>query len=210
MRTSSVLGATAATVLLASLGTAPALAGSEVGLSLDGSHWSDRLSRPLFAPGLRWVPGDREVASFYVRNQGPTGARLTVGVQTRDPDEVLAGDDLLLMARAAGGPWVRLDNGADVVPLLSGALARTDEVRVDVRAVLRWSATSRSEARALPFDLVVRLSQLGLDGGMDDGGVLPGTGSEVRIWVVVLGAGLVGGGLVLVLLTRRRREADDG
>ena len=39
------------------------------------------MDRPaLFDPDRRWVPGDAEVASFHVRNSGPTTAQLTIEV----------------------------------------------------------------------------------------------------------------------------------
>ena len=208
MRGAGVLGVAAAIVLAVALDAAPAAARDDVGLSIDGRHWSSDLSRPLLEPGFRWVPGDRKLASFYVRNQGPTGAHLTIAVETRDPDRLLADHDIALRARVASGTWRSLDNGQDAVSLLDGPLARGGTVRVDVRVRFRWSSGNTAQVDQLPLDFVVRLTQAGIGdrtGPDTGGGFLPGTGSAVESWLVLLGAALLasGGGLVL---THRRRE----
>lgn len=208
MRSSATLGVAAATVLSAAVGAAPAAAGDDVGLSIDGHHWSNEVTRPLLDPSLHWVPGDRRSASFYVRDQGPTGAHLTIAVETRDPDRLLADHDIALRARVASGTWRSLDNGQDAVSLLDGPLARGGTVRVDVRVRFRWSSGNTAQVDQLPLDFVVRLTQAGIGdrtGPDTGGGFLPGTGSAVESWLVLLGAALLasGGGLVL---THRRRE----
>ena len=64
---------TAALILLTAT---PAVAADEIGLSSDGFSWGSTLPQPLFDPAFRWVPGDRETASFWVRNQSGDGALL--------------------------------------------------------------------------------------------------------------------------------------
>ena len=52
-----------------------------------------------------WVPGDSETRSFFVRNDGPSDARLVISVVTQDDDRLLADDDLLAVrvaVRVAG------------------------------------------------------------------------------------------------------------
>lgn len=193
-----------------SAGAAPARAADEVGLSLDGRSWTTDLSRPLFDPRMRWVPGDVETRSFWVRNQGPTAASLRVAVRTSDPGALIAEDDIEIAARVRDGRWVPL-TGAGPAPddrvLGDGPLAEGERVRVDLRArFVPWS-TNRSERRTLPLVFVVRLSQAGPDGG---DGPLPDTGSAVAPWLLWLGGALVTGGVGAVLAATRRREARDG
>jgi LPXTG-motif cell wall-anchored protein len=212
VRSSAAFGVAAATLLTAALGAAPAAAGDDVGLSSDGLHWSNDLTRPLLDPSLHWVPGDRRLASFYVRDQGPTAAHLTIAVETRDPDRLLADNDLSLRARVAHGAWRRLDNGEDAVSLLSGPLARSATVRVDVRVRFRWSSVNASQLDRLPLDFVVRLTQAPSTGGSGPtrgDGFLPGTGNMVESWLVLLGMALVASGAGL-LVARRWRERVHG
>ena len=84
------------TVLLSFVLTidAGAARADEVGLSLDGQVWTSVLRRPLFDPAFRWVPGDTETRSLWVRNQGPTPASMRITLRTTDPDLLLARDDL--------------------------------------------------------------------------------------------------------------------
>lgn len=213
MRTVPCRALTAATALLvATVGAAPAHAADEIELSLDGEHWADELRRPLFHPDFRWVPGDLETETFWVRNGGPTDATMTVAVATRDPD-VLLPDDIELSARTAGGAWIPLENGGDVTPLLREEVDQDRHVRVDVRVDFLWSSTNRSMTDRMSLDLVVTLVQRGVlddqdDGGNGDDGLLPDTGSEVSRWVVLLGAALLGTGLALVAGRRREVQAD--
>jgi LPXTG-motif cell wall-anchored protein len=189
---------------------APARAEEEIGLSLDGRHWRSELTAPLFDPAARWVPGSRETRSFFVRNQGPTGARMSIEVRSRDSGRLLPDHDIGLTVRAAGGPWAALENGQPVATLLRGALVRDERVRVDVRVVFDRASTNQSQVRRLPLTFHVRLVGAGADADVPDDGpdALPDTGSLVEPWIVWLGAVLIGGGLALVLAARRR-EADD-
>ncbi len=207
----SLLGAGIAVALVATSG-APARADDEIGLSLDGQTWHDDLSQPLFDPALRWVPGDREAASFYVRNQGPSRAKMTIEVRADDRDQLLANDDIELAGRTAGGAWVPLENGADAAPLLRDGLEQDGKVRVDVRVEFRRDSTNRSMVQSLPLAFRVTLVQAGArDDGSDPGsrGPLPDTGNDVELWLVWLAAALVGAGAALVVAARRK-EARDG
>jgi LPXTG-motif cell wall-anchored protein len=203
----------AAAVAAAALGAAPARADDEIGLSLDGRHWSDELRRPLFDPGFRWVPGDTETRSFFVRNEGPSDARMTVRVVSDDPAGLLADEDIDLRARAAGSEWVRFSNGQDVTELVEEAIGQGGRARIDVRVAFDPSSTNQSMSEVLPLEVVVTLTEDGPlpDDGNDEepDGILPGTGGVVDPWVVVLGAALLAGGIAL-LAGRRRGERADG
>ncbi|HWJ82690.1 MAG TPA: LPXTG cell wall anchor domain-containing protein [Nocardioides sp.] len=186
--------------------TPPAQADDQVGLSPDGQHWTDQLRRPLFDADQKWVPGDSEVRSFYVRDDGPTDARMTVQVLLRDADSLIPLDDVELSARAHRGRWRALDVVGSGTALLQAPLADGETVRVDLRARLRWAAKNDAQTGRLPLDLVVTLTQA--SAGHTDG-FIPGTGNTVESWLVLLAGLLVGGG-VAVLVVRRRREQADG
>ncbi|KAA1424123.1 LPXTG cell wall anchor domain-containing protein [Nocardioides antri] len=208
--------ALSAVVLLASVvGAASARAADEVGLSSDGVVWYDALHRPLFDPAQRWVPGDVETASFYVRNQGPSAAQLTIEVRSADGARLLADDDIEITARAEGREWLAVENGRASPWLTERAIEQGGQVRVDVTVRFVWQAPNSTMLDRLPLDFRVRLVETGpSDGpGPDSGpdGLLPDTGSAVSLIVVWVGAILVGSGLALLAGARRRRarEQDD-
>ncbi|TWG97263.1 hypothetical protein L615_003700000290 [Nocardioides sp. J9] len=208
----STIAATAAVAV----GAAPAHADDELGLSRDGVTWTTALVDPLFDAGFRFVPGDAEVRSFRVRNDGPSDGVLTVDVLSEDPTGFLSSGDLTLEARVGGGPWVAVAPGSNrvVAELEVPDGARS---RVDVRATVAWESTR--EAESVPFSIRLTLSEDGEVAGVDDsnggsddgadngsvGGLddLPDTGSALGAGVVWLAAGLVGAGLALV---RRGRD----
>lgn len=208
--------------LLASLavagGAAPARADDEIALSLDGQTWVPALTAPLFERDLRWVPGDVETRSFYVRNLGPTDSRLLISVVASGDDQLVDDDDVALAVRAEGGPWASLDNGDDVAPLVREPVDRGDAVRVDVRAAFRWSSSNQTMIAKLPLRIEVVLREDvgdggdgdGDDGGGGTGGLLPGTGSSVPWWLVAVAGGGVAAGVTLVVAGRRREAVDDG
>lgn len=207
-------------------------AADEIGLSKDGSTWSTTLSDPLFDPAFRWVPGDDEISSFFVRNQGPTGADLTISVRSADTDQLLGNEDIALFARADGGPWVELVNGVASAALTARTVSRLGIVRVDVRAVFDPASTNQSKTKSVPLTFFVTLSEAvpsatpspddsdGSDDGSDDSddsddaddsddyGFLPGSGSTLRPEVLWVAAILIGGGLAIFRRARREDSAD--
>ena len=212
-----VLGTLLAAIAIA-VAAAPARADDEVALSVDGVSWADELSSALFGKGRVWVPGDTATRSFYVRNDGPTAARLRIAVRTRDGDRLVADGDIALAARVAGQGWRSLTNGQEVAPLARTALGEDRSVRVDVRASFRWASPNESMVDALPLEVVVTLVQdVRGDGGSEEpggseegpDGQLPDTGNAVPWWVVVVGGGLVLGGVAIALAGRRREEEDE-
>lgn len=232
MSTRRLLLALAVTTSL--LGASVAYASGEIGVSADGTSWSSGLDGPLFDPDARWVPGDSRTETFYVRNQGPTGASMTIEARSTDEDDLLADDEIDLRARADGGAWVDLRNGAASAELTDDVIEQDGVVRVDVNASFDPTSSNRSQVRRLALDLRVRLadaagtdgeSDADADGGADadlDGsgvdadldppegeeaaGALPGTGTTTEGWILLLGAALVLGGTSLVV----RRRGHEG
>jgi LPXTG-motif cell wall-anchored protein len=160
--------------LLLLLGVSAARADDEIGLSADGSSWTDGLDEPLFDPDVRWVPGDSRTETFFVRNQGPTGAAMTIEARSADRDELLADDEIALRARAAGGTWVPLQNGAASARLTDAVIERGGVVRVDVNATFDPASSNQSQVKRLALDFrVVLADAVGTDGEGDadaDGG----------------------------------------
>lgn len=192
---------------------APASAADDVGLSLEGTQWSSSLNESLFDPNFRWIPGDDETASFYVRNQGPTRALLTIGVRSVDADDLLADDDIALRARVADGDWVALDNGVPSASLTERSIARGGVVRVDVNATFDPASTNQSQTKQLrlAFDVTLTDSLEGVDDSADDhSGVLPGAGSNLGLWIVPIAAGALALGAWILIARRRYDEVRHG
>jgi LPXTG-motif cell wall-anchored protein len=206
-RIASSLALSAAVLLAAVVTAAPAQAADQIGLSPDGVDWYDALRRPLFDPERRWVPGDAETASFFVRNEGTSAARLTIEVRSTDGAGLLAGDDIEIAARTAGGEWLAVENGLASSSLTDRAIDEGGEVRVDVKVRFLWRAPNGTMWERLPLDFEVRLVQAGAaDGDSGPSGSLPDTGSAVSRLIIWLGAILVGTGLALIAAARRRRR----
>src|SRR5688500_5683454 len=81
----------------------PAVAADEIGLSSDGGSWSSTLAQPLFDPAFRWVPGDHETASFWVRNESDDSALLDVAILGSSIDSLMETGDLTVTVAAASG-----------------------------------------------------------------------------------------------------------
>jgi hypothetical protein len=212
-------------VLVAAVPSA-AVAADEIGLSKDGSSWSTTLSQPLFDPNFRWVPGDDETSSFFVRNQGPSGAALTISAISQDTDQLLSNEDIDLFARADDGPWVELQNGVASTALTQRAITQGGIARIDVRARFDPVSVNQSMTKRLPLRFVVTLAEAfpssgstGRDDNDDDDGDdtsgsrrdgdLPGAGSSLSpapLWVAAM---LIGGGLALAKRSRRGEVTTD-
>lgn len=190
-------------LLVPLVASTPARADSRIGLSVDGLSWSRHLETPLFDTERRWVPGDRETASFYVRNQAESGALLNVTVRSADEDALLHVGDISLHARAAGGAWHPLTNQERSHVLTISTLGAGDALQVDLRAAFDPASTNQSQrsAVALDFEVTLREARAGADGPPEE---LPGTGlRELRGWIF-LAAALLGTGVALL---RRSRAA---
>jgi hypothetical protein len=207
-----------------------ASAADEIGLSKDGSSWSTTLAVPLFDPDFRWVPGDDESTSFFVRNQGPSGAQLKISAQSADTDQLLRNEDIALFARADGGPWLELQNGVATAELTDGAIERSGMARVDVRVRFNPASTNPSQNRSLSLTFVVTLTDAAVgnvdndnddgdgddssggddddSGGRNEDDGLPGAGSSISPQTLWIAAVLIGAGLALVRRARREERAD--
>lgn len=172
-------------------------AADEVEVSLDGVTWSRTLPRPLFATELRWVPGDRETATFYVRNAGRSAGDLSIAAVGHHDDGLIERRDIVISARGEGSPWRAVDEPGTHRLLSSDALAGGRTARVDVQVAFAPGSTNRSEVRSLALDLDVRLVQHDRHDGAAGGGLLPGTGGPAA-QVLLAGLILSGAGLVLV------------
>lgn len=208
-------------IVLSSAGAA--WADGEIGLSRDGVTWSNNLDGPLLDPARRWVPGDSERASFFVRNQGPTGALLVISARSADTDELLAHDDVTLRARADGGAWVDLENGQASSRLTREPIAKAGVSRVEVDVSFDSAARNTTQLSAATLTLEVTLIDAAADGDVDDdnggveddgaslpggagatgGGLLPAAGFMGSIAVLWIAAALVGIGLAVVKGPRR-------
>ena len=197
-------------VILLAWSPLPAQAADEIGLSPDGVTWVDELSVPLFEPERRWVPGDDETRSFWIRNQGPSGAEMTVETLSLSGDPVLA-SDIALSARVDEGPWRSVgirqrSQTLTVEPLRVGRTAR-----VDVRATFDSASVNQTQRLTLPLTLRITLAEAfadqGAGSGADGGGLLPGTGSTLA-WPALLLA-LVFALTGALTVARRSLEGDD-
>lgn len=190
----------------------PAHADGELGLSYDGRHWQDRLERPLFDPGLRWVPGDVRTARFYVRNLGSDRGSLTVEVEDTNragSGTLSASGHLRVVARAGRTAWTSM-RGGDLAHLVDDdLLASGRTVPVEVRVSMDASAPNRTMVLSsdLDFRVVLRDARAAGAGSGAAGQELPATGTPVPPWLPPVALGLLGSGLWLVV--RRRGERSE-
>lgn len=188
------------------LGSTSAHAADEIGLSRDGVTWASELPGGLFDGAFRWVPGDSETESFYVRNQGPSDAVMVIEARSADSDELLSNDDIALRARVDDGPWVDLENGAPSKSLSQQRIGEDDVVQMDVNATFDPASTNQSQTKTLDLTFTVTLADA-LQGGEADGGdsdndLLPDTGAQISSWLVIAAGVMLTLGVRLV----RRRE----
>jgi LPXTG-motif cell wall-anchored protein len=199
----AVLGVPALALLIGPTSVASDRAGV-VAVSADAVHWSSSLTTPLFDPEVRWVPGDRRTASFFVRNGGPTPASLRLDVRSTAGDLVHTGD-VTFSARTGGGAWVPLARDRDSAVLSVAPLPVGADAQVDVRATFDPASTNRSQHSSAELWFVVRLTDTKAE--PVSSGPLPATGAPALAPVILTAAAVIGIGLGLI---RRRREADHG
>lgn len=210
------IGAAASAVV--ALAAAPAHADDEIGLSYDGVTWSEELPAGLFEPDFLFVPGDVEVRSFLVRNEGPSDGRLTVDVIASDPDDLLVADDFVIEARVTGGDWIDVGPGTTTAGA-DLAIQQGAQTTVYVRATFDEDSTRQLDR--VPFRVRLYMAEDGDVGGVDDGNgngnggggdvggvedALPDTGSPLGAGTIWLAAGLIGAGLALLRRGRDREE----
>ncbi|MFT4299492.1 MAG: LPXTG cell wall anchor domain-containing protein [Aeromicrobium sp.] len=185
-----------------------------VGVSADGVTWTSALAHPVFDPEMTWIPGDSETGSFFVRNQGPSAAYLTIEARSTDADALLASGDIDLRARIAGGEdWVVLDNGVPSQRLVDQPLARSAVVEVEVNATFDAASANQSQTKRLAVDFDVTLTEAsdagdGSGTAGNSGGLLPTTGAAISVWTAAAGAALLAAGSWI--MRRRRGQACHG
>ena len=183
-----------------------AWAAPEIGLSNDGVNFGPALAQPIFDPQLRWVPGDAHTGSFYVRNQGPSRALMTIVARSRNGDRLFTGNDITLRARVAGGAWFTLNDGVTSADLTEAGIPRGQVVRVDVNARFLFASPNATQLRPLRAVFEVSLRQDPTDRSHHGQGGLPSTGGP-RLWVLFAGSAALGLGLALVR-SRRTEEQE--
>lgn len=142
---------------------APASAASQLELSADGVHWAATLPGPLFNSAFRWVPGDSETASFFVRNHTGANAVLNLSMLATQGG-ALAASGVTVQARADSGAWVGAAVPGNQVALLSNAPMPGKAVRkIDVRVTFPYgtAADNASQDRKLGLNFNVTLTQTG-------------------------------------------------
>lgn len=212
-----------------------ARAQDELGLSLDGSHWSSSI--PAVLPQGRLVPGRSVEGTFAVKNRGASDAVLRAEASTTDGDQLIASGALGLHVQFGSGGWQELEAGHLLLPA-DGWMKQGEVVPGVVRASLQHTAGNLAQDRAAAFSIRLVLTQADLLGGGVPGHELPGagllgtglvgsgvlgtdgqqggpadplpsTGAETSRWWVVAGAVLLGAGLALVGRRRRSTERTD-
>lgn len=215
-----------ALIALALLGatstSAVAADGPVIELSRDGVTWSQDLDEPLFDPAMRWVPGDSETSSFFVRNQGGTAGDLAVDIiGTGNEQALLDSGDLHVTAQGGGGEWQTVSGRGENRLLTALDLADGSVARISVNVTFDEGSTTPTQLEFASFAFRVTLSQsvdapVGDDGGPGDaaGGdkgvteaivdaVLPATGAADMRWVLAIAAILLGSGSAIVVDSRR-------
>ena len=188
-------------LILASTSASPALAAGELGLSLDGTHWSQSISTPLFDPSFRWVPGDSEVETFFVRNQGASPGDLTIGLLSPAASDLIDSGDLHVTAKGGGGAWTTVSQSG-THRLLSATDIAEGQVS-PIKVTVSFDSTSTNATQLLASELTFRITLSG-SAPRNDAADLPDTGAPDLALYAALSAILVGTGLGFV---RRRNEA---
>jgi hypothetical protein len=132
---------------------------SELSLSRDGQHWSNRLATPLFPGRLRLVPGVTRAETFHVLNRSDEKAEVKVIVIARDRSGWLDTDKFRMRVRLDDRRWVRVRSDGSQ-PANHMVLRPGESVPVSVRVRLRRSAGNHSMSRHLNFMLRIRLTEL--------------------------------------------------
>lgn len=208
-RTLLRIGLAVVTILLpVCAATVPAQASNELRVSRDGTHWRHSLNRPLFDPHRRWVPGDRDQATFWVRNATESAADLTLTVSLRG-DQALRSDDVLTVtARVGESRWHPLPrHGAGHRRRITLPAGTT---RIRVRATFAAAAPNNTQDRHSRVAIHVRLTERHAASDTThrthrstNGGWLAPTGAPPLIVLGLLVGGVaVGTGLALILHRR--------
>ena len=210
----AVVGATASAAAGPAVGTAAGTgAASEedaLRLSADGATWETGLPAPLFGPDALVVPGATVARDLWVRNDGPTAARVLVDLAPDvDPTD----------PRTGLGAWldVRLDGAVLGAATWEGPVLDPGEVgRVEVSVAM--SAAAPSSTRRSVAGVLETVHLVGVADAAPP--IVPGeppstgpglarTGADA--WGLAVAAALAAGaGLVLARLGRRHTASSSG
>lgn len=183
---------------------AAAHADDELSLSLDGATWTPDITAPLFDPAMRWVPGDVETATFFVRNNAPQGARLDVTLRPDGQESLLDDGWVSVVVRTPAREGEATTGPGPSTVLVDAPVPGSQVVPVEVEVTFDEDAPNGTRLRSasLGFDVVLTQTQEigggseedpdgpdgpddsdgsdgGTDGGADggtDGGAGTGTG----------------------------------
>jgi hypothetical protein len=188
------------TAVLMSANAAPAFASSPVQLSRDGVHWVDAITAPLFNPAMRWVPGDSETATFFVRNHGGGAGGLTVDVLGSSAGQLLDSGALRITAKGGGGAWSTVSSPG-LHRLLTAPHVPDGAVEaIAVNVTFDATATNPTRVRSAKLQFRVTLSEV----TSASPSPLPDTGAPDLRWYAALSAILIGSRLAFV---SRRSES---
>lgn len=195
------------TLILATTSASPVFAAGELGLSLDGTHWLSSISTPLFDPSFRWVPGDSDTATFFVRNQGGSTGDLTVDILGSKAGDLINSGDLHVTAKGGGGAWKTVSEGGTHRLLTAPHIpnGHVNEISVTVSFDAYSSNLTQLRSSELNFRITLTESAATANGGS----ALPDTGAADLRWYAASAAFFIATGLALV--SRRAtsaREAD--
>jgi preprotein translocase subunit SecG len=210
-----LVAALLAVVAILGFATPASAAGNKLQLSADGVTWGNNLPGPLFAPSFRWVPGDSETRSFFVRNHTGQDAVLTLFLLPAQYGDLMASGDITVSAQVDGGAWVSATTADNTHVLVDNAAVPGKAVRkINVRVAFAAGATNATQDRVVGLAFDVSLTQGALvlapttggghgNGGVSPPGSLPGTGNDLSPLTIVLGVLLCALGAGLAVISQR-------
>ena len=202
-------------------GTAASAEDPQILVSDDGVTFTPDLTDGLFDGLGLLIPLESIESSLWVRNTSTVDGSLRLSIDELTTTSSVFTSNLTLTAESGNETWTwTLDELAVcgvVIPTLPVPAGAT--VRIDLTVAMADvdGLTAQDESANLAFTVDVRDAQEpfpaqpcelpggGEGGGEGGGGDLSGTGAEV-LPVAALSLGMVVGGLVLLLLLRRRSE----
>lgn len=195
------------TLCLSAIPVAPASAADELGLSVDQIHWTRAITTPLFDDSMRWVPGDSEDATFFVRNQGGSRGLLVVDVVGSSAGDLIDSGDLHITAKGGGGDWTAVSAPGRQRLLTTPSIGVGKVVPISVNVSFDAGSTNQTQVRSSALTFHINLSESVPSAGS---GALPDTGApDLRLYAA-LSAILVGTGLSFVIRrSRPYREVHD-
>lgn len=206
-------------VALAALGgsVGTATAAGELGLSPDGVHWAAALPAPIFDPAFRWVPGDSETATFYVRNQAKSAGALDVTMLAPQVHDLIDSGDLIVSARFANNPWVSVSTPGAHNLIDSVTVPPKGVRKITIRVNFDPTSTNDTQDEQLDLRFKVTLSQRGASVSPPHNGTghgssgtgssgLPVTGANVSPLMLLVAGLLCVGGAGLALVGRRTND----